>query len=190
MKGNEVIVAVREMIDRAAKNQGWSIAELTRRVGKGPSTLHRWRNGSTTCYDLPVLIQICKYAEMSMDESFGIRTRRRTDDSAESANESARMSECRTDLEHLLDYVQAMQGVFQSIKLTAESALAKTDTPRAITAIQRARHSLIQRSESRKLEAQDTRAAVRQARHSLTGLMAKRHTEEEETSARKKPGSA
>jgi len=100
------------------------------------------------------------------------------------------MSECRTDLEHLLDYVQAMQGVFQSIKLTAESALAKTDTPRAITAIQRARHSLIQRSESRKLEAQDTRAAVRQARHSLTGLMAKRHTEEEETSARKKPGSA
>lgn len=185
-----MIAAVREMIDRAAKNQGWSIAELTRRVGKGPSTLHRWRNGSTTCYDLPVLIQICKYAEMSMDDAFGIRMRHRTEESAESAFNNATMNECRTDLEHLLDYVQAMQGVFQSIRLTAESALAKTETPRAITAIQRARHSLLERSESRKLEARDTRAAVRQARNSLTGLMAKRQTEEEETSAREKPGSA
>jgi transcriptional regulator with XRE-family HTH domain len=72
MEKSDVKVAIREAIGRAARGQGWTIAELAGRLDVGVSTLHRWKASKSTTLDLAAMIQIFSYAGMSMDQAFGL----------------------------------------------------------------------------------------------------------------------
>jgi len=79
----EITKIIGEVIARATAKQGWSIAELTRRVGKGPSTLHRWKQGTTASYDLGTVVEIFQLAGMSMDEAFNLLPQQVRDNNAD-----------------------------------------------------------------------------------------------------------
>jgi transcriptional regulator with XRE-family HTH domain len=72
MDSKEIESVISEVISEAIKAKGWSLAKLTRYLGKGSNTLHRWRSGQTSSYDMEALVELFKMAQMSMDEAFGL----------------------------------------------------------------------------------------------------------------------
>jgi len=74
MDKRKITEVVDQVINEAGKAKGWSLAKLTRYLGKGSNTLHRWKTGQTTAYDMEALIELFKMAEMSMDRAFGLVT--------------------------------------------------------------------------------------------------------------------
>lgn len=124
MKDTEIIAGVKALIEQAARKQGWSIAELTRRVGKGPSTLHRWRNGTTTCYDLPALIRICNYADASLDDVFGISTSATADRANATQAHDEESVERQAHLTSLRGLTKAMSSILTTMEQTVENALS------------------------------------------------------------------
>jgi len=72
MDKKEITSVVSEVISEATRAKGWSLAKLTRYLGKGSNTLHRWKSGQTTAYDMEALIELFQMADMSMDEAFGL----------------------------------------------------------------------------------------------------------------------
>ncbi len=56
----------------AGKKTGWSVAKLNRHLGKGENTLHRWRAGTMENFELGAIIELCKLAEVSMDDMFEV----------------------------------------------------------------------------------------------------------------------
>jgi len=151
----EVVSAVKRLIEQAAKKQGWSLAELTRRVDKGASTLHRWRKGTTVCYDLPVLIQICRYAGASMDEVFGL-----TDCRSAGAGEWADTGgQAHSDIRAIQDQLKKLQGqvevtsgVLEQMAATIEYAQSIPETSQRTKSIRSALDKLQELADQREQE--------------------------------------
>jgi len=72
MDKKQITHAIDQVINEAGRKKGWSLAKLTRYLGKGSNTLHRWKTGQTTAYDMEALIELFTMAEMSMDQTFGL----------------------------------------------------------------------------------------------------------------------
>jgi len=72
MDKKQITAAVNSVINEASRAKGWSLAKLTRHLGKGANTLHRWKTGQTNAYDMDALIKLFRIADMSMDKAFGL----------------------------------------------------------------------------------------------------------------------
>jgi hypothetical protein len=72
MDKKQITAAVSNVINEASRAKGWSLAKLTRHLGKGANTLHRWKTGQTNAYDMDALIKLFRIADMSMDKAFGL----------------------------------------------------------------------------------------------------------------------
>jgi transcriptional regulator with XRE-family HTH domain len=72
MDKKQITAAVNDVINEASRAKGWSLAKLTRYLGKGANTLHRWKTGQTNAYDMDALIKLFRIADISMDRAFGL----------------------------------------------------------------------------------------------------------------------
>ena len=157
MIDREVVSAVKRLIEQAAQNQGWSLAELTRRVDKGQSTLHRWRKGTTVCYDLPVLIQICRYAGASMDAAFGLAAHHtRAGGSADgTGQDQSDVLAIQDQLKKLQGQVEVTAEVLKQMAATIEYALTIPETSQRTKSIRSALDMLQNLAEQREQERQE-----------------------------------
>jgi transcriptional regulator with XRE-family HTH domain len=97
MSRPDPIEVVARVIDQASDKRGWSLAQLTRRLGKGDNTLFRWRSGKTHSMDIRSIVQLFELAEMSMDDAFGLQSSEGVDASVS----ESRYQELRSELGQL-----------------------------------------------------------------------------------------
>ncbi len=107
--------AVARLIELASKKKGWSIAKLNRHLGKSENTLHRWRSGKTGAFELASLIEMCRLAEVGMDDVFGIEhavTAKVGSDApqVDLIGLQLRVSSLETDLEAIRPLAQVVDG--------------------------------------------------------------------------------
>lgn len=119
--------AVVNLIALAAKKTGWSIAKLNRHLGKGENTLHRWRAGTMENFELASLIELCRLAEVSMDDAFGVTHKVTAQAEPDSATESATGMERRmAKLEERLQTVQPLIQIMDGFSALIARQLAET----------------------------------------------------------------
>lgn len=97
MDKKQITSVVDGVITEAGKAKGWSLAKLTRYLGKGSNTLHRWKTGQTTAYDMEALVELFKMAGTSMDQAFGLVS---ADEEASQAG-AARYQALRNDVDRI-----------------------------------------------------------------------------------------
>ncbi len=126
MQKSEITSIVKQVIELAARNQGWSLSEMTRRLNRSLSTLHRWRQGATVSYDMQILLQIFRWAGVSMDDAFQLQfDTAQTHRSEASALESAEM-EVRAltrQLESMRGMINAMSALLGSLEDAAQPSV-------------------------------------------------------------------
>jgi len=162
MKREEITHAVKRLIDTAAMEQEWSIAELTRRLRKGASTLHRWRNGQTVSFEMPTLLQICEYAGMTLDEAFGLMP---SPDSQYAAGTAAslekRVAAQEVELRKIQGLIQAANSMLNTIDQSIDTSLGATKVPKELAAVKKTNDRLKKLQQKRgreeKLEAQQSK---------------------------------
>lgn len=127
MDKKQITHAIDEVISEASRAKGWSLAKLTRHLGKGSNTLHRWKTGQTTAYDMEALIKLFKMAEMSMDQVFGLAGA--ADQAAPSQEQYevllGRIDQLDRELAHLRPLARltaAVSGVVTAMGATAAAA--------------------------------------------------------------------
>ncbi|MCH7472861.1 hypothetical protein IIA79_07920 [bacterium] len=107
MSNSGTVEIIRKVINQAAEKKGWSLAQLTRRVGKGENTLHRWRTGATSSFDMETLVELFKMAGLSMDQEFGISTGK----GAEQIGGSGQLSRIHEELQEMKNQLHLLQPV-------------------------------------------------------------------------------
>lgn len=127
MEQNQITEIIGGVITAAAKANGWSLAELTRRVGKGENTLYRWKTGATSAYNLRSLIKIFKMAGWSMDEAFGLHASGKVQ---ASANETE-IADLRRELSELKQEVQLLKPLADLLNSVASAAAVMSNASQA-----------------------------------------------------------
>lgn len=153
MKREDITHAVKRLIDTAAMEQEWSIAELTRRLRKGASTLHRWRNGQTVSFEMPTLLQICEYAGMTLDEAFGLTP---APDSQYSATTAAglekRIAAQEVELRKIQGLIQAAHSMLATIDNSIDQSLGSARVPVSEAATKKTKDRLAKLQQKRNNE--------------------------------------
>jgi transcriptional regulator with XRE-family HTH domain len=124
MNDEQIGAIVREAIDRATENMGWSRAQLGRRIGVSIATIHRWHSNTADRYHLGKLAQIFDYAGLSLDEQFGVRNNARTD-STQIDDPKTLHEELKAIKQSLLEIQQqlaVLQPVAELVQLVAAAA--------------------------------------------------------------------
>jgi len=124
MNDEQIGAIVREAIDRATENMGWSRAQLGRRVGVSIATIHRWHSNTADRYHLGKLAQIFDYAGLSLDEQFGVRNNALAE-SAQIDDPQTLHEELKAIRESLLEIQQqlsVLQPAAELIQLVAAAA--------------------------------------------------------------------
>lgn len=109
--------------------QDWSIAELTRRLHKGASTLHRWRNGQTVSFEMPTLLQLCEYAGLTLDDVFGLQSSLGTAAAGASADLSKKVEKLELELRKIQGLTQAAGSMLASVDESIDDSLGTPQVP-------------------------------------------------------------
>lgn len=126
MEKDHVTTVVADVINSAADAKSWSLAQLTRHLGKGENTLHRWKTGATTAYDLSTIVKLFKMAGMSMDTAFGIPTNEET----LPASNLERLAKLDSEVKGIKLQLSALEPVLNLVALVSDAAAgAKTYSP-------------------------------------------------------------
>lgn len=157
--------AVRDAIGSAARAQGWTIAELAGQLGVGVSTLHRWKSSKSTTLELSTLVEIFRYAGLSMDQAFGLEDSEGLREVAGKERGSQLTAKDRGTLQTLLGLTKALGGITGQIEETIEGSLDHGDSPQRVTARQAAVSALSALKSERTMEEQEhvPDAGVKQA---------------------------
>jgi len=127
MDKKHITHAIDHVISEAGRAKGWSLAKLTRYLGKGSNTLHRWKTGQTTAYDMEALIELFKMAEMSMDQTFELMSAEEAAAPSQEQHEALlrRLDRLDRELAHLrplANLTAAISGIVTAFGATATAA--------------------------------------------------------------------
>jgi len=118
MEKDRVTAVISDVINAAADAKSWSLAQLTRHLGKGENTLHRWKTGATTAYDMSTIVKLFKMAGMSMDQAFNIPT---TDDTMTQSNQE-RLEKLTGDVREIRLQLASLEPVLNLVALISDAA--------------------------------------------------------------------
>lgn len=158
MEKSELKVVIRDAISRAARAQGWTIAQLAERLDVGVSTLHRWKSNKSTTFDLAAVVDIFNYAGLSMDQAFALNAKggSRTP-GAETASQIA--TQDPWTLQTLLGMTKALSGITHQMEEAIAGSLRHSDEPSRAAARRAAVDALTSLSRERYAEEQVARQA-------------------------------
>jgi len=109
--------------------QDWSIAELTRRLHKGASTLHRWRNGQTVSFEMPTLLQLCEYSGLTLDDVFGLQSTASAEAQGASSGLAKKVEHQEVELRKIQGLIQAANSMLSTIDQSIDSSLGSGRMP-------------------------------------------------------------
>lgn len=109
--------------------QEWSIAELTRRLHKGASTLHRWRNGQTVSFEMPTLLQLCEYSGLTLDDVFGLQSTASAEAHGASSGLAKRVEKQEVELRKIQGLIQAAGSMLSTIDQSIDTSLGTARLP-------------------------------------------------------------
>ena len=118
MEKDRVTDVISEVINAAADAKSWSLAQLTRHLGKGENTLHRWKTGATTAYDMSTIVKLFKMAGMSMDQAFNIPT---SDDTMSTSNQE-RLERLTEEVREIRMQLASLEPVLNLVALISDAA--------------------------------------------------------------------
>jgi len=126
MKDEQIAQIVREAIDLATENTGWSRAQLGRRIGVSIATIHRWHSNTADRYHLSKLAKIFDYAGLSLDEKFGVGRDRELEPAAAEGIEALRgdVQELKDALHEIQEQLSAMRPAAELLQLVAAAAVS------------------------------------------------------------------
>jgi hypothetical protein len=122
--------------------QDWSIAELTRRLHKGASTLHRWRNGQTVSFEMPTLLQLCEYAGLTLDDVFGLQSTASAEAQGASTGLVQKVEKQEVELRKIQGLIQAANSMLSTIDQSIDTSLGASKMPVEQAAVKNAKTRL------------------------------------------------
>ena len=122
--------------------QDWSIAELTRRLHKGASTLHRWRNGQTVSFEMPTLLQLCEYAGLTLDDVFGLQSTLGSEAAGTSAELAKKVERLELELRKIQGLNQAAGAMLSTVDQSIDETLGSSKLPMEQAAVKNTKDRL------------------------------------------------